>query len=215
MASVRQQAADAAASYARDKARSAAEVSFADFELLKSQAQAAVEQARAHAAAVGALRERELPALAARLEEVAEGVKKGGEPRDMDTLFHERINGLEGALGARVRGCGCGHACACTRCCCWCRCMSSTVGWPVFGCQDVVEQAAAPWINTALPGPRSGSAAPRVRACSPWQSGPQLASMRCVRNLHCSFTPCGRRPADRGADHPGVNVVGGSQGGGR
>eukprot|EP00198_Chlamydomonas_reinhardtii_P013540 XP_001702877.1 flagellar associated protein [Chlamydomonas reinhardtii] len=31
--------------------------------------------------------------------EVAEGLKKGGEPRDMDTLFHERLNGLEAALG--------------------------------------------------------------------------------------------------------------------
>ncbi|PNH00661.1 hypothetical protein TSOC_013503, partial [Tetrabaena socialis] len=79
--------------------RQAGEVSFADFSMLRSQVDAAVAEARGHGAAVAALAERELPALAARVEEVVEGMRKSGEPRDMDTLFHERINGLEAGMG--------------------------------------------------------------------------------------------------------------------
>lgn len=94
---LQQQAADAAA--AARKAGGPDSLSFADFSLLKSQVQTVLEEAKAHGAAASALRDKDLPALTARVEDLAEGVRKAGEPRDMDTLFHDRLNGLEGALG--------------------------------------------------------------------------------------------------------------------
>ncbi|KXZ56196.1 hypothetical protein GPECTOR_1g17 [Gonium pectorale] len=97
--SLQAQVADLAAARRDAAARVGSEVSFADFSLFKSQVEASVAEAKGHAAAATALAERDLPALAARLQEVADGVKKTGEPRDIDSLFHERINGLEAALG--------------------------------------------------------------------------------------------------------------------
>ncbi|KAG2493370.1 hypothetical protein HYH03_008502 [Edaphochlamys debaryana] len=88
-------------------ARTGSEVSFADFSVFKSSVEAALAEARAQGAVAAALAEKDIPAIASRLEELEGGVKKNGEPRDMDTLFHERINGLEAAIGdikTEVRG---------------------------------------------------------------------------------------------------------------
>ncbi|KAG2450578.1 hypothetical protein HYH02_005079 [Chlamydomonas schloesseri] len=93
------QVAELAAAARAAAGRTGSEVTFADLNLVKSSVEGlAAEQGR-QAAALAAVTEHDLPTLAARLEEVAEGLKKGGEPRDMDTLFHERLNGLEAALG--------------------------------------------------------------------------------------------------------------------
>ncbi|EFJ43882.1 hypothetical protein VOLCADRAFT_121376 [Volvox carteri f. nagariensis] len=99
VSALRAQVADLAAARRDAAARSGSEVTFADFSLLRSQVEGAVAEAKAQAAAAATLAERELPALAARVDELAEALKKKGEPRDIDALFHERINGLETAMG--------------------------------------------------------------------------------------------------------------------
>lgn len=75
------------------------DVSFADLSLLRSQLEAVAAEAKQCGAAMTQLQEGELAALVERVEGLEEGTKKAGEPRDMDTLFHERINGLEAAMG--------------------------------------------------------------------------------------------------------------------
>ncbi|GFR47213.1 hypothetical protein Agub_g8894, partial [Astrephomene gubernaculifera] len=93
------QVADLAAARRDAAARQGSEVSFADFSLLRSQMEAAVAETRAATAAVATLSEREVPALTARVDELTEGLKKSAEPRDIDALFHERLNALEAAVG--------------------------------------------------------------------------------------------------------------------
>ncbi len=55
-------------------------------------------EGRATAGSLAALQERALPELASRLDELGSGAKKSGlEPRDMDTLFHERLTVVRAA----------------------------------------------------------------------------------------------------------------------
>ncbi|GLC33000.1 hypothetical protein PLESTB_000381800 [Pleodorina starrii] len=99
VSSLRAQVADLAAARRDAAARTGSEVTFADLSLLRSQVEGSVAEARAQAAATAALAERELPTLATRVEELGEALKKKGEPRDIDALFHERLNALEGTMG--------------------------------------------------------------------------------------------------------------------
>ncbi|GIL44494.1 hypothetical protein Vafri_1945 [Volvox africanus] len=99
VSALRAQVADLVAARRDAAARTGSEVTFADFSLLRSQVEGTIAEAKAQAAAAAGLAERELPVLTARVDELAEALKKKGEPRDIDALFHERINALEATMG--------------------------------------------------------------------------------------------------------------------
>eukprot|EP00798_Chlamydomonas_sp_ICE-L_P031624 gene31624-6818_t len=74
------------------------EVSFADFSALQSQVQTSVKDVLEATATVKIMKEEVIQSVQDDICELKDQVKKSGEPREMDTLFHSRVSALEGKL---------------------------------------------------------------------------------------------------------------------
>lgn len=83
----------------RKEAKREVEVSFADFTALGARVDGMEGSVTAATAAAAELKDKVVTPLSDAVTDLRDAVKRAGEPRDMDTLFHSRIAKLEAAVG--------------------------------------------------------------------------------------------------------------------